>query len=739
MATSSVGWVKGSPSEPGTSSACGAMSGISCGSTLTTLPTQEEFEKDMVIQAAPFSCYNNGAPKAPNETARARTAAEINQFRVQHEPEFDCMLRVLCTVFKTDTAFISVITGDTIRLANGCGMVGAGMCPPQRLGLCGWSFLTPCNQLLVVENTLQDARFSESEYSTGEMLNIVFYAAAPLITSTGHRIGTLCIAADEPRKLDDQGAMILANMAELVVRKLEKQWALHLAKQEEAAGRTALMRSIDCYERGYLFVDTGVQPWRVLHMNQPACEQTGFKFEDPLDLQDVFFEKTSGVLKISEGCMDRAAAAKAFVLSHMGVKGQCGSPSSNQSTNMELELDSLSDAMRSTSISTDSSSRGPKLGFNLVFKPAASDVIDEDAAHIGVPSFCATGTTDLGTRYYFVEVQTAKRAGTMGGFSGSSEASSPISGSSASSSSGSTTFKPEQVPIPGLALGTLLGKGGYGRVYRGIYRGEQVAVKIIERLSTSHFMDGLPLEATVAAKVDHPGIVKTLAHEIEVVTPSSSRGKKGTSQSTVVAWLITEFCDKGTLADAVIKGWLMTTRSPLTGRTDWGAAMSVSRDIASGMAELHSHGVAHGDLSAGNVLLQSCSERPYGFAAKIADFGLARQMDIQSRISTDSYGTVSYLAPETFTQGIIGKAADVYAFGVVMWEVVSHTRAWAGMLHAQIMFAVAMRRRKLEFPEGTHAGYAELALDCMAFEPEDRPTFPEIVKRLDKLMAAHEA
>lgn len=70
--------------------------------------------------------------------------------------------------------------------------------------------------------------------------------------------------------------------------------------------------------------------------------------------------------------------------------------------------------------------------------------------------------------------------------------------------------------------------------------------QIIDRISTSNFSDGLPLEATVAATVDHPAVVKTLAQEIEVIPTEGKLGQQ--AQSTVCAWIVTEFCDKGTLA-----------------------------------------------------------------------------------------------------------------------------------------------------------------------------------------------
>lgn len=57
----------------------------------------------------------------------------------------------------------------------------------------------------------------------------------------------------------------------------------------------------------------------------------------------------------------------------------------------------------------------------------------------------------------------------------------------------------------------------------------------------------------------------------------------------------------------------------------------------------------------GNVLLASSPESPHGFCVKISDFGLARKMDIQSRIETKTTGTVSYMPPEVLSEGIVSK------------------------------------------------------------------------------------
>lgn len=203
------------------------------------------------------------------------------------------------------------------------------------------------------------------------------------------------------------------------------------------------------------------------------------------------------------------------------------------------------------------------------------------------------------------------------------------------------------------------------------------------------------------------------------------------------------------------------------------AILWVARDVASGMAFLHERGVAHGDLTGGNVLLASNPASPAKVTAKIADFGLARALDVKSKIETRTYGTVTHMPPELLVQGIFSKvpfsslllscrfatrwdrrgnapwagmrlrvcqlllqAADAFSLGVLLWEMFHGVRAWSSMNHAQIITAVAVNHRSLEFSTSVPEACANLALELMSSDPAKRPTLAQAVERIDSLLAA---
>ena len=76
----------------------------------------------------------------------------------------------------------------------------------------------------------------------------------------------------QARSFDATRAQLLANCSELLVRQLERRWALQRMQLQDAA---ALARPIACYDAAYLFVDAAGERWRVLHMNEPAIQQLG--------------------------------------------------------------------------------------------------------------------------------------------------------------------------------------------------------------------------------------------------------------------------------------------------------------------------------------------------------------------------------------------------------------------------------------------------------------------------------
>ena len=91
------------------------------------------------------------------------------------------------------------------------------------------------------------------------------------------------------------------------------------------------------------------------------------------------------------------------------------------------------------------------------------------------------------------------------------------------------------------------------------------------------------------------------------------------------------------------------------GQPNLKSIIAAAADVAAGMAFLHGRGVVHGDLTGGNVLLATDENSPSGVVAKIADFGLARAMDVKSKIETRTYGTVTHMPPELLEKGIFSK------------------------------------------------------------------------------------
>jgi hypothetical protein len=101
--------------------------------------------------------------------------------------------------------------------------------------------------------------------------------------------------------------------------------------------------------------------------------------------------------------------------------------------------------------------------------------------------------------------------------------------------------------------------------------------------------------------------------------------------------------------------------------------LAVYRDLAQGLAYLHACSVVHGDLKPANVLLKVDEGCDLGFVAKLADFGLSRQLEQgATHLSNYAKGTPFYVAPEVVRDKTMSMASDIWSFGIIMWWVAGY-------------------------------------------------------------------
>jgi serine/threonine protein kinase len=206
-----------------------------------------------------------------------------------------------------------------------------------------------------------------------------------------------------------------------------------------------------------------------------------------------------------------------------------------------------------------------------------------------------------------------------------------------------------------------IGRGGASVVYLARERATARAVAI--KLVGSAAGDGKALarfarEARIAEALQHANIVRTLEAE----------------EWEGVAAFVTEYADGGTLRAAL--------RAALDTGEPWPYARvaAVLRDVAAALAHAHAARVVHRDVKPENVFLDAASGR-----AMLADFGIAVELGRPGSAASggEAAGTPSYMAPEQVAGRPVDERTDVYALGLVGWELLAGRRPWEGEpLHA---------------------------------------------------------
>ena len=254
-----------------------------------------------------------------------------------------------------------------------------------------------------------------------------------------------------------------------------------------------------------------------------------------------------------------------------------------------------------------------------------------------------------------------------------------------------------------------LGSGSFGRTFRvqcealGLIAAKRLQVPVPSEREKA--LTTLRQEASILATVHHPNVVQL----------------HGVSTDDPERWcLLLELAPRGNL-----RQWL--DREAL----DEAAQRTVIQGIARGMAALHLRmpPILHKDLKASNVLIFD------DWQPKLSDFGLATQMGLGTSLGTASHGgrgTFQYHAPELFDDQPFTGACDVYAFGVLMWELGNPRRLtpWAGMSPMAVLGKLLKGGRPDEVDAATGLA-GKLAVWTWAQDASARPTFAEIQRRCE--------
>jgi serine/threonine protein kinase len=165
----------------------------------------------------------------------------------------------------------------------------------------------------------------------------------------------------------------------------------------------------------------------------------------------------------------------------------------------------------------------------------------------------------------------------------------------------------------------------------------------------------------------------------------------------------------------------------------WKQRLQIALDTAKGMSFLHLNNppIIHRDLKSPNVLLDATRR------SKVCDFGLARTKAINTM--TGQCGTFQWMAPEVIANGKYTEKADVFSFGVIMWELVSRELPYNGMNSVQVSVAVLTKAYRPPIPRNTPAEYAKLIEEAWHQEPSKRPSFEYIVEKLTAMINSEAA
>ncbi|EEF44886.1 protein kinase atmrk1, putative [Ricinus communis] len=278
-----------------------------------------------------------------------------------------------------------------------------------------------------------------------------------------------------------------------------------------------------------------------------------------------------------------------------------------------------------------------------------------------------------------------------------------------------------------LIIKGVIARGTFGTVHRGIYDGQDVAVKLLDWGEEGHRSDAeiaslraaFTQEVAVWHKLDHPNVTKFIgatmgSSDLHIQTENGHIGMPSN-----ICCVVVEYCPGGALKSYLIKN----RRRKLAFKV----VIQLALDLARGLSYLHSQKIVHRDVKTENMLLDKTR------TVKIADFGVARMEASNPNDMTGETGTLGYMAPEVLNGNPYNRKCDVYSFGICLWEIYCCDMPYPDLSFSEVTSAVVRQNLRPDIPRCCPSSLANVMKRCWDANPDKRPEMDEVVSMLEAI------
>ncbi|ELP92758.1 serine-threonine protein kinase, putative [Entamoeba invadens IP1] len=255
-----------------------------------------------------------------------------------------------------------------------------------------------------------------------------------------------------------------------------------------------------------------------------------------------------------------------------------------------------------------------------------------------------------------------------------------------------------------------IGEGAFGMVFRGTYRGRDVAIKKMKsRNMTQEQEKEFNHEVSMLTQLRHQCVV-------EFIGAVYTEGEIS---------IVTEFAEFGSLS----KMWNNHSAS-------YSLKVKILDDLAVALQFLHQNQILHRDVKGENVLIYSLNPHS-AVCGKLTDFGTCRNISDRNKMNkelTQGIGTPMYMSPECLQNEDYGYPIDVYAFSIVMYETYTEKGAYTDEKIFDQPWKIpqfVIEGNRLPRPTGMNDNYWELMTSCWNQVPDKRPSFTDILKTIE--------